>query len=401
MNLLFVTHAYPRSEGDVAGAFIERLAVALQERDHVVRIVAPADRGRGGRDFLRGIAVSRVRYAPKWLESLAYTGTMVESSRSPHGAFAVANLMRAQAAEIRREARRGPLDLVHAHWWIPAGVSAWLARIGGMGGAGGKGGSGKKPYVVTVHGTDVRILERSRLGRLIARRILRDAAGVTAVSSHLAEKVARVAGIDAANITVQPMPVLVQHFARGSTGGDGIVALGRLTKQKNLNVILEALAYLKTDGTNVPLKIIGDGPERSALELLAKQLSIDDRVRFVGSVDPHNVTSVIGNADVMAFAGSDEGFGLAAAESLMLGIPVVASQTGGGVRDVVPPTGPGRLVPANDPASMAGAIREFLNNAESRGLALEAGQTLKNQLKPEAVSRVFESVYENALRRQN
>ena len=243
MNLLFVTHAYPRSEGDVAGAFIERLAVALQERDHGVRVVAPADRGRGGRDFLRGIAVSRVRYAPKWLESLAYTGTMVESSRSPHGAFAVANLMRAQAAEIRREGRRGPLDLVHAHWWIPAGVSAWLARIGGRGGAGGKGGSGKKPYVVTVHGTDVRILERSRLGRLIARRILRDAAGVTAVSSHLAEKVARVAGIDAANITVQPMPVLVQHFARGSTGGDGIVALGRLTKQKNLNVILEALAY--------------------------------------------------------------------------------------------------------------------------------------------------------------
>ena len=275
MNLLFVTHAYPRSEGDVAGAFIERLAVALQERDHVVRIVAPADSGRGGRDLLRGISVSRVRYAPKWLESLAYTGTMVESSRSPHGALAVANLMRAQAAEIRREGRRGQLDLVHAHWWIPAGVSAWLARIWS-----GGGGGGKKPYVVTVHGTDLRILERSRAGRLLARRVLRGAAGVTAVSSHLAEKVARIAGIDVADITVQPMPVLVQHFARGSTGGDGIVALGRLTKQKNLNVILEAIAYLKTDGTDVPLKIIGDGPERGALELQAKELSVDDRVRF-------------------------------------------------------------------------------------------------------------------------
>ncbi len=391
--MLFVTHAYPRWEGDVAGAFIERLAVALQERDHVVRVVAPADRGRGGPDLLRGIAVSRVRYATKSLESLAYTGTMVESSRSPHGAFAAANLMRAQAAEIRREGRRGPLDLVHAHWWIPAGVSAWLARVGG--------GRSKKPYVVTVHGTDVRILKRSRIARLLARRILRDAAGVTAVSSHLAEKVASVAGIDAANITVQPMPVLVQHFARGSTGGDGIVALGRLTKQKNLPVILEALACLKTDGTNVPLKIIGDGPERGPLELLAKELSVDDRVRFVGSVDPPNVPGAIGNADVLVFAGSDEGFGLAAAESLMLGIPVVASRSGGGVQDVVPPTGPGRLVPANDPASMAGAIREFLSNAESRRLALEAGQILKNQLKPEAVTRVFESVYENALRQQN
>ncbi len=396
MKLLFVTHAYPRWEGDVAGAFIERLAVALQERDHVVRVVAPADRGRGGRDLLRGVAVSRVRYATKSLESLAYTGTMVESSRSPRGAFAAANLMRAQAAEIRWEARRGPLDLVHAHWWIPAGVSAWLARIGGRGRAGG--GGSKKPYVVTVHGTDVRILKRSRVARLLARRILRDAAGVTAVSSHLAEKVASVAGIDAANITVQPMPVLVQHFARGSTGGDGIVALGRLTRQKNLPVILEALAYLKADGTNVPLKIIGDGPERGPLELLGKKLSVDDQVRFVGPVDPHNVPSAIGNADVMVFAGSDEGFGLAAAESLMLGIPVVASQSGGGVHDVVPPTGPGRLVPANDPASLARAIREFLNNAESRRLALEAGQIIKNQLKPEAVTRVFESVYENALR---
>ena len=146
MNLVYVTHAYPRSEGDVAGAFIERLAVALQHRGHSIRVIAPSDRGRGGESELNGVSVSRVRYASGRRETLAYTGTMVESARSLGGAIAAANLVRVQAAETKRLCRTEPIDVVHAQWWIPAGMSAWWARLT------------RVPYVVTVHGTDMRIL---------------------------------------------------------------------------------------------------------------------------------------------------------------------------------------------------------------------------------------------------
>ena len=385
MNVIFVTHAYPRSEGDVAGVFIERLAVALHDRNHLVQVVAPSDRGRGGSHPKRGIDVSRVRYAPKRLEVLAYTGTMVEGARTPLGALAAANLMRAQAREIRRLGRTGAVDIVHAHWWVPAGVSAWMAQRGG-----------RKPYVVTLHGTDVRILERSRVGRFLARRVLMKAAAVTAVSSYLAERIATVVGMDEAKIVVQPMPVQVADFGgRPSQGGGGVAVVGRLTSQKNLGVVLEAVARLKRDGRTVLLKLIGDGPERHALQRRVEELNLVDQVRFEGSVEPERVPAAVGDADVTVFAATGEGYGLAAAESFMLGVPVVALESGGGVRDVVPPNGPGRLVPAGDADALAKARAEFLNHNESRQLAAELGQSLKKRLSPAAVAAVFESVYEN------
>ena len=383
MNLVYVTHAYPRSEGDIAGAFIERLAIALRHRGHTIRIIAPSDRGRGGDDELHGIPVSRVRYASGKRETLAYTGTMVESARSLTGAVAAANLVRAQAAKMKRLCRMEPVDIVHAQWWVPAGVSAWLARLKGV------------PYAITVHGTDVRLLERSSFARVLARRVFRGAAAVTAVSSYLAERVARVAGIDSSDITVQPMPIEVSRFDRTSQGGAGIVSVGRLTKQKNLGVVLEAMARLRERNIDVPLRLVGDGPERQSLNAQAKQLNLSDRVEFVGEVEPSRVPDAVGDADVSVFAATQEGFGLAAAESFMLGIPVVALQAGGGVKDVVPASGPGRLVQGNA-EDVAGAVADLLQDGQARRLAAARGAELKRQFAPDAVAAVYESVYENA-----
>ena len=83
MNIICVTHAYPRTEGDVAGAFIHRLMVALHDRGHAVDVIAPADRGRSSdREPLQGVPVTRVRYAAPEQETLAYTGTMVGAAKS-------------------------------------------------------------------------------------------------------------------------------------------------------------------------------------------------------------------------------------------------------------------------------------------------------------------------------
>jgi len=371
VNLVYVTHAYPRSKGDIAGAFIECLAVALRHRGHSIRVIAPSDRGGGGEEELNGIPVSRVRYASARRETLAYTGTMVEGARSLTGGIAAANLVRVQAAETKRLCRMEKIDVVHAQWWIPGGMSAWWARLK------------RVPYIVTVHGTDMRILERSAIARGLARRVFRGAAAVTAVSSYLAERVAHVAGIDSSSITVQPMPIEVSRFDRTSRGGAGIVSVGRLTKQKNLGVVLQAMARLRERNIDIPLRLVGDGPERQNLNAQAKQLNLSDNVEFVGEVEPSRVPDAVGDADVSVFTATQEGFGLAAAESFMLGIPVVALQAGGGVKDVVPASGAGRLVQGNP-------------EVQARQLAAAQGAELKRQFKPDAVAAVYESVYEHA-----
>jgi glycosyltransferase involved in cell wall biosynthesis len=298
------------------------------------------------------------------------------------GAVAAFNLVRTQAAEIRRLCRTEPVDVVHAHWWVPGGVSAWWART-------------QPPQVVTVHGTDVRLLEKSPIVRAVARRVFRGAAAVTAVSSYLAERVAEVAGIDVSDIVVQPMPVEVALFDRTSKGGAGIVSVGRLTKQKNLGVVFRALDHLRRNGLDVPLRLIGDGPERASLEAEAARMHLQEYVEFVGAVEPQRIPDAVGDADVSVFAATQEGFGLAAAESLMLGIPVVALESGGGLRDVVPSSGAGRIVAADDPAAMADAITEFLRDDAGRRHAAQLGESLKRDLQPAAVAQKYESIYQH------
>jgi len=382
LNVVCVTHAYPRWDGDVAGAFIERLMLALAARGHGVHVVAPADQGRGGKELRHHVPVTRVRYAPAQWETLAYRGTMVDAVRSPRGFAAATSLVLRQARAVSQLCAAGTIDLVHAQWWIPAGISAWLAR---------------KPYVVTLHGTDVALLDRSRPARFVARRVLKSAARVTAVSAFLAERAARACEISLADVVVQAMPVDVKAFTHVSRGGGGVVTVGRLTTQKRIDLLLRAMAELRRNGKSLALTVVGDGPERSALERQAAELGISSDTRFLGAVSPERMQEALGDADVFAFPAVGEGLGLAAVEALLLGIPVVAAKDGGGVTNVVPSSGAGRFVSGDNARELAYAIAELAGSVENRRLAVAAGVALRRRLDPAVVAERFEAIYRTAL----
>ncbi|MGH7628727.1 MAG: glycosyltransferase family 4 protein, partial [Gemmatimonadales bacterium] len=141
MRVVFVTHNYPRWPGDLSGSFLATLAAALIRRGHEVRVIAPSDAGKGGADAQGGIQVQRVRYAVPARETLAYSGRMQQAIRTPGGLVALVDLWRAFRRAVRREVRAGA-DVVHAHWWIPAGMA--LPR--------------GTPSVLTSHGTDAALL---------------------------------------------------------------------------------------------------------------------------------------------------------------------------------------------------------------------------------------------------
>jgi len=386
VRILHLTHNYPRHNGDLAGAFIERLALAQVAFGHDVAVLTPSDAGTAGDVTRGGVTVHRVRYAPARLETLAHTGTMASALGSPVGLATFASLVSAQARAARRMAKGGAVDLVHAHWWIPAGASAWLARAGGG-----------VPYVVTLHGTDVALLDRSALARALARRVLRRAAAVTAVSAYLAKKAAAVAGLEAGSIVVQPMPLDTRRLARASAGGGGVVTVGRLTAQKRVGWILDAVAALKGRGRPLALTIVGDGPERAVLEAQASRLGIAGETRFVGAVAPDQVAGAIGDADVFAFPAMGEGYGLAAAEALALGVPVVVVADGGGATEIAARGGAGRVVPAGDANALARAIDELAASPDARRLAAAEGARFKEELDADAVARRFDIVYHRAM----
>jgi glycosyltransferase involved in cell wall biosynthesis len=361
--------------------------LALIRRGHTVAVVAPADGGRGGREVRHGIIVERVRYAPAGRENLAYTGTMMTATRSISGLLAFGTLVIHLARTAARVARAMSADLIYAHWWIPAGLSAWLVRR--------VRGRNAPRYAVTLHGTDVALLESSRPGRALARMVLRRAASVTAVSSYLADRAAALAGIERRAIAVCPMPVETAAFrppAGETKTGNGVVTVGRLTAQKRISLLIEAVGILAAEGRPVPLTIAGDGPERASLERLARELGLRDLVRFTGQVEPRRIPEVLRDAAVFAFPAAGEGFGLAVVEALMLGLPVLAARDGGGVAEIVPVGKGGRLAEP-DPRSFAEAITALLDDREAAQEAARAGAKLKQRLSPEAVARVIEGVF--------
>jgi len=380
LRVVFLTHNYPRHAGDVAGAFLHPLALALAARGVDVRVVAPSDAGQGGDDVLDGIPVTRVRYASPSRERYAYTGAMTSAVRSPAGWIALLHLHTALRDGAREAARGAAQVIVHAHWWIPAALAA----------------PPELPMVVTCHGTDVQLLEKSGAARWLARLPLRRARVVTTVSSALARTITTRTGVPISPDTIQPMPVPVLDRPR-SVGGGGVVVLGRLTTQKRVGLAIDAWASARTAGLPWPLTIVGDGPMRAELEVHARAVAPDGGITFRGAVAPSEVPTELAHADLLLMPAEQEGLGLAAAEALMQGVPVVVCTDGGGVLDVVTHGAGGRVV-APDAAVLADAMLVIRGAAGPGDAAWHAGEQWRAQLAPEFVADRALTWYERALR---
>jgi glycosyltransferase involved in cell wall biosynthesis len=378
VRVVFLTHNYPRWPGDHAGAFLATLAGALVRRGVEVRVVAPSDRGDAGESVIDGVPVRRVRYAGAAAETIAYRGTMQSALRRPGGWRALAGLWRALRRAAREEMEAGA-ELMHAHWWVPAGLAV-PARV---------------PMVLTVHGTDAALLRRSRVARSLARPVFQRARVVTAVSRELAGWVQAGVGRYVEPAHVQPMPVDALSFP-WTTGGGGAVVVARLSAQKRVNLAIDTVAVLASCGHDLPLTIVGDGPERGALERQAERLGITSFVHFIGAVPPEQVVRHLEHADIMIFPAQGEGFGLAAAEALMVGVPVLGCWDGGGVLDIVPESGAGRLT-LPSPEAMSDAALDLLHDPDRLELARVVGESWRARLAPDHVAEICEGWYREAL----
>src|SRR4029079_755247 len=113
VRVLFLTHAYPRFAGDPVGSFIANLAVALRDEGVDVIVSAPSAPDLPLHDSLDGIRIERFRYAPRRMETLAYTGTMgAQVKESVQGKLAMAAYLAAALRAARALARRERVALV-------------------------------------------------------------------------------------------------------------------------------------------------------------------------------------------------------------------------------------------------------------------------------------------------
>lgn len=185
-----------------------------------------------------------------------------------------------------------------------------------------------------------------------------------------------------AGVTDESLEPLPRPFPGPTVG-----SIGRLVHEKGFDVLIEALARLP-DASAV---LVGDGPERGALEELARARGLAERVLFTGWKD--DARRWLTAMDVFVVPSRIEGFGLGIVEAMLARVPVIAAAVGG-TAEVVIDEETGWLVPPEDPVRLAGAIERVLGDEVLRGRITRLARSLvKTEFTPEIMAARFEAIY--------
>ena len=335
MKVTVLTTSYPRTREDVVGRFVADAVEHVRRRGVEVEVVSPLVFRHYGIAYGSGIA-----------------GNL---RRRPARVLLVPLMLRG----LRRAARRASrdADLVHAHWLPLGGIAMRLGR----------------PFVVQLWGTDV---ELGRRAPWLARRILRRARLTLCASNALADA-ARELG--AGEVRVIGSGVEVPPTVGEEATPPEVLYAGRLSAEKGI------LDLLAAADNGMKLTIAGDGPLR-------------ERVPGALGFVPHDeLGPLYDRAAVVAVPSRREGFGVACAEAMAHGRPVVAAAVGG-LLDLVVDEETGLLVPPGDVGALRKALRRLLADEELRArLGANARRRAQETLSWERVTDRTLAAYEEAL----
>jgi teichuronic acid biosynthesis glycosyltransferase TuaC len=261
-------------------------------------------------------------------------------------------------AAVERLLSQLPFDLIDAHYFYPDGVAAVLL-----------GQHFGKPVVISALGTDVNVIPHYWAPRQMIRWAARHSAGMIAVARALKESLVAL-GVPAARIEVLRNGVDLHLFrpvereiwrSRLGFRATTLLSVGNLVALKGHDLAIEALRLLP----NVDLLIIGDGPERAALEAFARKLAVADRVTFAPVMAQEDLRHYFGAADALVLASSREGWANVLLESMACGTPVIASKVGGTPEVVTAPEA-GVLMRERTPEALADATRQLFASYPDR-----------------------------------
>jgi glycosyltransferase involved in cell wall biosynthesis len=277
--------------------------------------------------------------------------------------------MRALVALIREIRRRRP-DIVHTHT-AKAGMLGRLAAILAM-----------RPRPVIVHTYHGHVLEgyfgraKTALYQRLERWLARRSDALIGVSSATVDDLVRLGVGDRAKFRVIPIGLDLDPFVEASAA-DGepfrdeagvrngellLTFVGRLVPIKRVDVLLRAVSHARELGASVRLAVVGDGPLRSELEALARDLGMAHAVFFAGYRG--DMVPVAAAGDLAVLSSDNEGTPVSLIEAAAAAKPA-ASTTVGGVSDVVLPEC-GLLTPPGEPEALGEAIAALAGNAERR-----------------------------------
>lgn len=273
-------------------------------------------------------------------------------------------------------------DVIQSHSYKPAAVAALVRRSLGI------------PWIGMFHGTtqeDARVRVYNWIDRLLLVRADRIVTVSKAQRGLFRAKSEKILTIPNAVLPSTPGTSLNFEDLLSGVSRPLIAVIGRLSREKGVDVFLDALAILKNQGFRGTALVVGDGPDKELLASRAQALG--DTVRFLGHF-PH-VSDLYGHLDLVVIPSRSEGMPNVLLEAVNADTPLVATMVGA-IPDVVGTTGGARLVPSGHSDKLAEAIQMSLSDLHSqmasRGrAAIAATYSLDNR------ARQFRSLYDSVV----
>lgn len=375
MRVLVLTYEFPPVGGG-GGRAAQDICQGLVKRGHEVHVLTAYMKGLAKEENIEGVKVTRVRSA----------------RRSAHKAdlFAMGGFVIAGSLVGLNYIRVWQPDIVHVHFAVPTGASAWaINRMTGT------------PYVLTVHLGDIPRGVPQKTDRWFrwiypfTHRIWRDAAQVVAVSEFGRQLALKHYAVD---IQVIPNGADLSELDPGtiSVGSPPrIVFAGRFVTQKNPVGIVRVLGSLRDLDWHCVL--IGDGPLRSEVMYEIENAALQGRFTLPGWVSPEEVIDQFSRSDILFMPSLSEGLPVVGVQALAMGLAIVASRVGGFV-DLIEEGENGYLYSPDDLDGMGQGLRKLLTD---RGALLDArvhSRKLAKRFDIDGVAERYEQIFNQVLK---
>jgi glycosyltransferase involved in cell wall biosynthesis len=394
LKVLMLTSSYPRSRKDTASIFLRHLAESLAARGIDMHVLAPAD-GRGGTKVEDNINVYRFRYLPAKLQKLAYgSGILSNLKRQPWLWLQVPFFLVAMNCALLKLIRRHRPDLIHAHWVLPQGLIAVLAKY-----------FFRIPVMTTAHGADTFALQGKVTNRL-KQFVVAKSDAWTSNTRATSQAIGESASLPKPHVI--PMGVNVKFFSGGDRTRlrrelpqDDLLVLfvGRLVEKKGCYDLLHAYSLLSPSlrgRTN--LWIIGDGDESVRLQKYTARIGAGAKIRFWGTISNSLLPDFYSAADLLvvpsieAESGDTEGLGVVLLEAFAANTCVLATRVGG-IGEVVQDDLTGMLAAPHDPKQLASAIERILSDDSLRAKLAKNAFAKVGENGWEKIAERFEALY--------
>jgi glycosyltransferase involved in cell wall biosynthesis len=397
-KLLVTTSTFPRWQNDTDPPFVHELAKRLTGDFHVT-VLAPNYPGALTREEMSGLKVYRFRYFFKKLELLAGSeGILPTLKKNSLFYLLVPFFLLGELWALIKLTRKIKPNVIHAHWILPQGFIAALAKkITGV------------PYIVTTHGGDIYGMQ-GKFSTALKRYALHNAAHTTVVSKDILQTIKKKFGEDIP-IDVIPMGVDSQLFhpdkntrairEKHKIAGPFLLFVGRITEKKGVQYLIEAMPAVLKKFPECRLLLIGSGEQQQKLVRLTKSFELQDRVLFAGAIPNKELPEYFATADIFigpsiqAGGGDTEGFGLTFVEAAMSGCIVVASDVGG-ISDIIQDGETGFLVHEKNPHAIADTLCNILKQIDTLAdIKTAARQKMISQFDWQVIAEKYKNVLLN------